>query len=418
MDNNIENKKNINIKNYIVIILAVIIVLIAGTYAWLSYRSNNTHMVLTIGEINDVQVTLSPYKIVSTISPVSAYTDQTNYSTVTVKNNNASSRMINLYYHINNIPDALKISGFKYTITKSTDNSTYTFVKTDSFSSASSNSDFIIHEDSVNSGTTYYRVYVWLDTNDGGNQASAQGATFDAELLSSIYKYTVTFDPNGGTVDTTSKVVSVGDTYGDLPTPTREGYTFLGWNGKNLLNLRDRVEKEPGGGSGYNNTYTRSNMDGKGIYKGISANNYYVPYKVNSYSIDSLNNNVTINSNEGAYGVGFDIKVKPNTDYFLRASKESDNIRVNYGEFRTDGSYIRFTSLVLLSYHVKTHEEAGYLLWVVTEDQTKQNMTSYNLQIEEGDKATPYEPYYVTSDTIVTERNGEYVLKAIWEPIS
>lgn len=41
--------------------------------------------------------------------------------------------------------------------------------------------------------------------------------------------YVVTFDPNGGTVSTKSKVVEYGSIYGALPTPTRDGYSFLGW---------------------------------------------------------------------------------------------------------------------------------------------------------------------------------------------
>lgn len=42
-------------------------------------------------------------------------------------------------------------------------------------------------------------------------------------------KVILTFDPNGGTVTTTSKEVTIGQTYGTLPTPTRTGYTFAGW---------------------------------------------------------------------------------------------------------------------------------------------------------------------------------------------
>ena len=40
---------------------------------------------------------------------------------------------------------------------------------------------------------------------------------------------TVTFDPQGGSVGTTSKRVTVGGIYGTLPTPTRDGYAFNGW---------------------------------------------------------------------------------------------------------------------------------------------------------------------------------------------
>ena len=44
-------------------------------------------------------------------------------------------------------------------------------------------------------------------------------------------EYTVTFDPNGqgGTVSPTTKTVTYDSTYGDLPTPTRAGYIFIGW---------------------------------------------------------------------------------------------------------------------------------------------------------------------------------------------
>ena len=42
--------------------------------------------------------------------------------------------------------------------------------------------------------------------------------------------YTVTFDPNGGTVSPTSKTVMGGMNYGELPTPTKAGYNFLGWS--------------------------------------------------------------------------------------------------------------------------------------------------------------------------------------------
>ncbi len=42
-------------------------------------------------------------------------------------------------------------------------------------------------------------------------------------------KYTVNFNANGGSVSPTSKTVTYDATYEELPTPTREGYTFNGW---------------------------------------------------------------------------------------------------------------------------------------------------------------------------------------------
>ena len=43
--------------------------------------------------------------------------------------------------------------------------------------------------------------------------------------------YVITFDPNGGEVSPTSKTLTDADTaYGELPTPSRDGYTFEGWH--------------------------------------------------------------------------------------------------------------------------------------------------------------------------------------------
>lgn len=41
--------------------------------------------------------------------------------------------------------------------------------------------------------------------------------------------YTVTFDAQGGSVNTKTKEVTYHSQYGELPTPTREGYVFTGW---------------------------------------------------------------------------------------------------------------------------------------------------------------------------------------------
>lgn len=44
-------------------------------------------------------------------------------------------------------------------------------------------------------------------------------------------KYTVTFDPNGGALDSASmtRTVAEGEKVGDLPAATRDGYAFGGW---------------------------------------------------------------------------------------------------------------------------------------------------------------------------------------------
>lgn len=45
----------------------------------------------------------------------------------------------------------------------------------------------------------------------------------------SAMQLTVTFDPGQGTTPTASKTVTYDSTYGELPTPVRSGYAFVGW---------------------------------------------------------------------------------------------------------------------------------------------------------------------------------------------
>ncbi len=69
-------------------------------------------------------------------------------------------------------------------------------------------------------------------------------------------KATVTFDPNYGTVNPTSKEVEFDKPYGELPTPTREGYEFLGWYLGNVevtsTTIYNTYETNPGSANYFN----------------------------------------------------------------------------------------------------------------------------------------------------------------------
>lgn len=183
-----KKKKNDNrdIKSMLVIIFAVVIIMITGTFAWLTYRSNDTAMTLTIGDVEGLTVSLKPYQINGSIAPVSAYTSGKMIS-VTADNKNIVSDGFTLYYQINSIDSALKNAYFKYTVTRSTNNgSSYSVVANGNFVNAQANSNLNIHSDTVPAGTKYlYRVYLWIDTA-GGNQSSMQGKIFNGELRATI----------------------------------------------------------------------------------------------------------------------------------------------------------------------------------------------------------------------------------------
>lgn len=72
--------------------------------------------------------------------------------------------------------------------------------------------------------TTYnYQFYAVAN----GKTFRGSMGSFRTDDLSNAYL--VRLDPAGGKLDSKIKYVSSGDVYGDLPTPTRTSYTFLGW---------------------------------------------------------------------------------------------------------------------------------------------------------------------------------------------
>ena len=78
---------------------------------------------------------------------------------------------------------------------------------------------------------TGYTFNGWYTTSGGGTQITNTSAITSNTTLYAHWtanKYTVKFDGNGGSNPNAIKV-TFDSTYGTLPTPTRDGYTFLGW---------------------------------------------------------------------------------------------------------------------------------------------------------------------------------------------
>jgi uncharacterized repeat protein (TIGR02543 family) len=81
----------------------------------------------------------------------------------------------------------------------------------------------------------------WNTKADGTGTGYDPGDTYSADADLTLYaiwtiaQYTVTFDADGGTVSPATKVVTLGDTYGELPVPVKTGETFYGWFLDDLL---------------------------------------------------------------------------------------------------------------------------------------------------------------------------------------
>ena len=74
----------------------------------------------------------------------------------------------------------------------------------------------------------------WYTEKDAGTLVT-EDSTVTALVNQTLYahwtpnKFTITFNANEGTVSTTTKTLTYGDSIGEMPTPTREYYRFDGW---------------------------------------------------------------------------------------------------------------------------------------------------------------------------------------------
>ena len=92
--------------------------------------------------------------------------------------------------------------------------------------------------DPTRSGYTFVE-WIFNNTKYDFNKPVTSDLTLKA-YWEKIATYTLTFNANGGTVSPPSKTLTKGEQYGNLPTPTYTGYTFVGWytsaTGGNVVN--------------------------------------------------------------------------------------------------------------------------------------------------------------------------------------
>lgn len=204
----------------------------------------------------------------------------------------------------------------------------------------------------------------------------------------SVKQYDVTFDLNGGSLanyDGAGKVtkkVSYGDVYGELPMPTRKGYRFVGWNGKNLVNMED-----------HNVNFTALYYDEKEakpkyILKPDTTYTLSFDYKINSSTM-----NILSSVGYGDVGYFYDIIY---TDYYLGTGRKEITFKTS-SKFAYDPPYVWFRFVRMYS-------------------RGDANVDISNIQFEENDTATLYEPYIISSLTPITQ-NKNHKLTAIWEEI-
>ena len=188
------------------------------------------------------------------------------------------------------------------------------------------------------------------------------------------------YPQRGGGVS--SKIVKLGDTYGDLPVPTHTGYVFLGWRGRNLFSASQIL-------------YGKQSLSRNGITFTLQNDN-------------SIILNGTASETDWAYTRTISILdfVENGETYFFYV--DVDNVSANFAITNEDGTF----SYIVNEPYTVTGEEVDIKVYI----QAYKGMTYDNVKVypmlEKGQK-TQYEPYYIESDTVFGTP-GDRTLTAVW----
>ncbi len=198
--------------DYLVNIKTREVVLIDGT-------KNDGEMYYSLSQIDDEQFNVEYINPGITYSP-----DGGMYilkKTGGIENNTSKSELeiqLNLYDVPNNLTPKIK---YAWSTSKDTEPSEWIQLPAGTTT---------ITEDENSDITEAGDYYLWTKIEDNNGKAlnTIVSKKFVVKREYDV-KVAVTFDANGGTGDTDSINVINKEQYGDLPTPTREGYIFTGW---------------------------------------------------------------------------------------------------------------------------------------------------------------------------------------------
>mgnify|MGYP004465302341 CR=1 FL=1 len=191
--------------------------------------------------------------------------------------------------------------------------------------------------------------------------------------------YMVSFDANGGSCTPTSKSVTYASTYGDLPTPTREGYTFTGW-----YDGETKVE----------DTTTYQTAGDKTLMARWSADAYTVTYYVD---------NSKVTEQGYTYGASITPYVFQKSGYTVSAWKQSDGSALPAAMPAKNLSVYATTAIITytISYELNGGTNAAG------------NPASYTVETDTITLGDPSKTGYTFNGWSGTELNGENNMTAV-----
>ena len=249
--------------------------------------------------------------------------------------------------------------------------------------------------------------FKWYNLNI--DQSRHAQKNYNYNLTAANEQYTVTYNANGGSVSPATTIVNYPDTYKNLATPTYSGHTFRGWNGKNIL---DRNSSSLAG--------IKNETEGQ-YWASIAFNNNWV--------INYLKPSTTYTMSYDLYCISLpehDATYSNSLGFYLYSGVSGyTNLWMGYGgDYIAAGENRRIVQTFTTPANL--HDTAANYRVLVYSNLYKLNgsynpngsyLSSHviysNIMIEEGSTATPFEPFLITTDTIVTQKKN-HTLKAIW----
>lgn len=193
----------------------------------------------------------------------------------------------------------------------------------------------------------------------------------------------------GGGVSPSQKTVKLGDNYGDLPTPTRDGYTFVRWaeTGKNLCYFAPT-------GQGYHDSSSRTTSLIEQVY---------------------TRSEFITNTGCSSFYFSFDYEIISTTATKLYFRFYVRSIAAFGWTLNSEAVYPDLKSgRVSTSCNISAMRNQIKFAYCTSDSACSISMKVFNIQIETGDAATDYEPYKIASYMQYT-RQGDQTLKAFWK---
>ena len=175
-------------------------------------------------------------------------------------------------------------------------------------------------------------VFLGWFTSDGAQFTNGTwSGTSDTSLVAawSANTYTLTFDANGGTVDSTSLTVTYDGAY-TLPIPTRTGYTFTGWY--------------TSGWSYFDNTGVWTNESNYTLYAQWEVTTNRLTLDVNDGWMDYYYNYVNV-----TYNQSYTLPIAYRTGYTFLGWFTSDGTQITSGTWTGNADYTLYATWEIIT---------------------------------------------------------------------